>query len=81
MKETKHIGTFRAHDADGKEYRILVFQDFIIARSRAGTSRVPGMKSLKSADGDRVNFIEKGKYEIVTVFGMLPVTSDDPNAP
>ena len=81
MKETKHIGTFTACDAEGKEYTVFVYQDFIISRGLSGTSRTPGMKSMRTDDGEAVNFIEKGKYEVLTVFGMIPITSDDPNAP
>lgn len=81
MKETKPVGTFAAHDADLNEYRVFVFQDFIVSCTRGGTSRMPRLKSMRIEDGQAVNYIDQGNYEIVGAFGTIPITSDDSNAP
>ena len=79
MKETKHVGTFTAHDAERNEYTVFVFQDIILCRSSDGTSRTPGRLTLETDDGTHVNWIEKGKYRIIGV--EIDIFSDDPNAP
>lgn len=78
QKHTKQIGTFTARSADGDEYTINVFQDFIVAATRGGSQDVPGIKSLRTDNGQHVNWIEKGKYELVD--SGLELLSDDPNA-
>jgi len=35
---------------------------------------------MKTSDGEVVNYIEKGKYEIVRPGGKIEITSPDPNA-
>ncbi len=71
--ETKHTGTFIAYDADGNEYTIYVFTKFI--------ERIEGRKSLNTSDGEAVDRIGKGRYRVLTGFGDVEVTSDDPAAP
>jgi hypothetical protein len=76
----KQIGQFKAKHADGTTETVFVFQDFHKATTLAeGSHDVPGMKSLLTADGRRVNRTGEGQYQIVGV-PMIPLTSDDPNA-
>jgi len=79
-KETRHVGTFSAVAKDGTEFEISEFQTFIECKTFDGTEWVAGMKQLRTSDGESVNRIEKGKYEVLQVFGLIAVTSDDPNA-
>ena len=79
----KLIGTFTAWDADRNPHKILRFQDtHVSGKFGGGVSSVEGNQSLETEDGDPVNRLGKGEYEI-----LLPdsttviVTSDDPNAP
>jgi hypothetical protein len=78
-KTTKRIGSFTAESADGQQYKIHVFQDFHDVRTRGGTSQLEGHKTLKTTDGEHVNRIDKGHYEIVGI-SNIPLTSNDPKA-
>ena len=75
----QHIGTFRAKRQNGETVILHVFQDFHEAGSRAGRNRIPGLKNLETDDGEHVNYLEQGKFEIVDTGEVL--TSDDPNCP
>lgn len=79
-KETRQIGEFVATDESGNEWTILVYQEFHATRTRTGTQWLEGQKYLETAEGDHVNRIEQGKYEIIDV-ETITVTSDDPEAP
>src|SRR5207244_5396677 len=46
---------------------------------RSGKRRVAGLKSLITADGEWVNHLAQGQYEVVQTGDSL--TSNDPNAP
>jgi hypothetical protein len=83
VKRIEHTGTFSAVDKDGMEYTVHELTEIL---GVSGTFRSPptemeGMKSLKISSGEHVNRIEKGRYEVVSAFGNIPITSDDPNAP
>jgi len=78
-KTTKRIGSFIAESGDGQEFTILVFQDFHEVRTRGGTTELEGHKTLKTTDGEHVNRIDKGHYEIVGI-ASIPLTSSDPKA-
>jgi hypothetical protein len=78
-KEVEHIRRFTAHDENGTGYDIDEYQDFIIAESRAGSSRLPGMRSFKTSNGYHVNLNGKGQYHIVEL--GIDVTSGDSDAP
>jgi hypothetical protein len=80
VKYRKQTGSFRAHDAQGNEQMIFVYTDFIDAGGLDGSAVIPGMKSLQTHDGQSVNRIDQGKYQVMG--GMMPIdlTSDDPSA-
>ena len=74
------IQEFTATDEDGNEYPLLVYQEFVPVRSRKSPSAsIPGLKRITTEEGESVNCLEKGKYEIV-VTGVL-LESSDPAAP
>lgn len=80
-KTREYRGSFIAVDDKGNEYRIHKYQDMIESRTLDGAvSRIPGLKELLTDDGDHVNFVEPGVYEIVAFAGPIRVTSDDPAA-
>ena len=82
MKINRHVQTFHARSADGRAYVIHVSQDFTTTDSFDGDlGLVPGLKSYRTQDGQRVNYREKGYYRIIGKIGDIDVTSDDPNAP
>lgn len=78
VKETRHQSSFTAEGSDGRIYTVDVFVDILDASSHGNPfAEVEGLKSLRTRNGRTVNYIEKGKYEIV---GGPTLTSDDPNA-
>jgi hypothetical protein len=73
---------FIAVDPDGKQYRVIEYQELSDPRSRGAIEqRSPGTKLLKTDDGATVARIDKGIYELQHAFGAVRLTSDDPNAP
>lgn len=76
----KYKGNFVAKDEAGEEYIIEIYVDEIDVSSHDNAnSKIDGRKSLTTKDGDYVNYIRKGEYEIVTT--AMRLYSDDPNAP
>jgi hypothetical protein len=76
---TKQTGSFTAKTADGRNITIYIFTNFIeVATRGAGSQQVENLKSLRTANGEHVNRVEKGKY--VTVESGRELTSDDPDA-
>ncbi|MEE9448853.1 MAG: hypothetical protein V3V72_02290 [Ignavibacteriaceae bacterium] len=71
--------TFKAFSEDGQEFIIHEYTNFIKSGTFENPNRVtPGMKELRTSNGDKVNRLDKGKYEIVST--ALVVTSDSPDA-
>lgn len=65
-KVTEQTGSFVALDERGDETTIIVYTHFIESTDLDGkTSRVAGIKSLRTATGKTVNRLEKGKYQIL----------------
>jgi len=82
VKRVDQIGEFIAQDSAGKSYTILVFQDIVDAGTRGDPhAELRGVRSLKTAAGERVNYVEKGKYRVFSGWQEIEVTSSDPNAP
>ena len=80
---TRREGSFVARDADGNEYTIIMYRGMIDTthmHSRVRTEVPARLGELRTSDGRHVNRIAKGSYEIVDR-PMVPITSDDPNAP
>ena len=76
----EHTLTFTAKSEDGREFTIYQFTDLVDTGTRGDpNAAVEGLKDLVTSEGDSVNRIEKGKYEIVQQ--GLRLTSDDADAP
>jgi len=73
MSNLRFANSFKASDPTGKQIVIERYIRF------DGATQVGG--ELKAADGRHVNFVRKGVYELVDGFNLIPLTSDDPNAP
>ena len=72
MKKTiQQTGEFTARDDTGREYTIVILQEF--------NDGVPGMRSYRTDSGRAVNRKAKGEFEIVG-HPNVPITPDDPNA-
>ena len=79
-KEGRHTGSFVAVGEDGTERTVHMFTDILDAGTRADPHReLPGLRALQTEDGEAVNRVDKGKYEIVVTGEVL--RSDDPDAP
>ena len=71
---------FTATDEEGTEYRLLLYQDFVPAHTFDNPSAVvPGLTRILTEDGESVNRVKKGEYEIVQTGVRL--RSSDPDAP
>lgn len=62
---TEHRETFSARDGDGNDYTVNLFVEIIGVRTRAGADETDGMRYMELDDGGKVNWREKGKYQIV----------------
>lgn len=60
----KHIGSFNAADANGKIYKIDVYQHFVVSRSLNSTETSPGRKEYRFGTGP-VNLIDDQTFQIV----------------
>lgn len=75
---------FSAREENGDEIIIFIEHGVLDStlkrdqRQGYGQNRLPG---LRTEDGRYVNYISKGRYEIVDEEANIPVSSDDPNAP
>ena len=80
---TDHVGSFVARDEDGREYTIHILTYTVNVGNRSGpNAEREGMtSSLRTSDGQPVNRLEKGKYEMLHPIRNVRLTSDDPNAP
>ncbi len=78
-KETRHTGTFVAVSEAGQTHTLHLWRDYIRVDSFAKpTEEKAGLYTIRTDDGDHVNWLEKGKYQVVTTGEILH--SHDPNA-
>lgn len=62
----KEIGRFIAETDTGKEYEIIQYQEYIDASSHDNPNvKIPGLKSMRTANGFHVNFINPQTFKIV----------------
>jgi len=81
MKKWKEkTGEFVALNQSGEEIVIEVYTLFSETRDNTGTHPLAGPKELKTANGEFVNRLEKGRYATVDAPDD-ELTSDDPDAP
>ena len=60
------VDEFIAADANGRRYKVLIYQSWIDTSTLEGRSRIPGMKALRLADGSPVNPTDDPeRFEIV----------------
>ena len=73
---------FTSKDQSGEEIEIFVEHGVLntvpLTQQVGLRNRLPG---LRTEDGRYVNYISKGRYEIIDEDTRIPVQSDDPNAP
>ena len=80
LKEERHTGSFEATGEDGGKRVIHIFTAILDAGTRGDpNAEIPGLRSLKTDDGETVNRLEKRKYQVVATGEIL--RSDDPDAP
>jgi len=76
----KKTGSFLAMGDDGYRYTIYIYTHFIDAGTLENPKAVlQGIKEFRTSNGLAVNWIKKGKYEIVQTNVVL--SSDDVDAP
>lgn len=74
--------SFLVVDQGGTEYRIKMHPVKVEIRSRAGTHEKVARHALLTEDGERVEYIQPGRYVIRTKWGReIPVVACDPDAP
>lgn len=80
VNKTIHKYSFSAQDDTGKAYILHVYVDILDAGTFDNpTATIEGLKSLQTSDGEPVNRLEKGRYEIVRTGQQL--NSSEPDAP
>jgi hypothetical protein len=68
----KEIERFQANGDDGKEYTIIIWQEFKTVRTMGNqTSVSPGLKSAKLADGRPCNRLEDNIFKVVETGNIL----------
>ncbi len=72
-------GVFVAHDEDGNEYRLVVYGEFQHVETFGGSEKHEVMKAIETVRGDKVNRVEKGRYQIAAT--GVELSSDDAGAP
>ena len=73
-------GSYSAGGNDGRSYTVEVWTNFTSAgHLQDPTPEVAGFRTLCTSDGQNLNYIEKGRYQIVATGVVLQ--SDDPDAP
>lgn len=72
----EYTGSFIAHDEEGNEVTIEVFTEF---HEDVRGNRLEGLKEFRLRNGEYVNRIQKGKYQVVQTGELL--YSDDDDAP
>ena len=76
----RQTGTFTAQDQTGKIHTIYEYTDVMdVGTLDNPSATMPGMRRLRTSDGQVVNYKQKGVYEIVATGVILK--SNDPKAP
>ncbi len=76
----KQTGSFTAKAEDGTDHVLHIFTTILDAGTRGDPgAELEGLKELRTEDGQAVNRLDKGKYQIDGTDEIL--VSDDPDAP
>jgi hypothetical protein len=80
---TDNVGSFSARDEHGREHTIHILTYTVSVGTPSDPTREQeGMtSSLRTSDGQAVNRLDKGKYEIVHPVRNVRLSSNDPSAP
>ena len=70
-------GSYAAEGNDGRSYSVEAWVNFTSPDDP--TPEVAGFRTLCTSDGQNLNYIQKGRYQIVATGVVLQ--SDDPDAP
>ena len=62
---------FRATDSDGRPVTMLVYVKKIRVDTYTSSEVLDGMKELRTADGRSCNYLERGRYQVVTTGEIL----------
>lgn len=85
MSDIVHKCSFVGATDEGETVAGHVYQEFITSRLRRCTERLPGMMSMRTDDGEPVNKVAEGQYNIVCTHradrNYIRVSTYDPNAP
>jgi hypothetical protein len=73
----RQTGKFNAYDDNGEVYTIFIYTNFIAVNSRRGNATLPGKKQLLTEDGENVNWLAKGQYQIVQTCVLLHSEAHD----
>ena len=74
----QHTRTFTANDEQGNEYQIEEYTELLDVRTMGNVhARVHGMKTLKTQNGQHINNLGQGKYEIVASGIILHSAASD----
>jgi len=75
----KHQVSFKARDEVGELFLVHQYVDIIFSGTLSDPNAVEfGLKSLETSDGKAVNFVSKGKYEIVQSGKILTAMDENP---
>jgi hypothetical protein len=74
--EMREESRFTAKDDSGTQYALVVYRDYIVTRRSESRHETPGMRSIKTIDGQHVDLVSYGKYRIVG--SNIDLTSDGP---
>jgi hypothetical protein len=79
MAMTEHVSRFVATTTSGVSVILLAFDHYKEIEDCSGPYRVLMGKSITTEDGQQVNYLEQGKFEISATRELL--TSKDPACP
>lgn len=80
MTYKEHMGSFAATTQGGQTMVLHSYvQKIDVSTLSGGHQTVDGMKSIVTANGEPVNYLEKGKYKLVSTGQEL--YSSDANCP
>lgn len=78
LKRRDHVGSFIARDDQGNEHTLHVLVNIVDAGNKSDPhAERRGLKSIVTEDGDPVNRIDQGKYQVVTTGEILHSTDPD----
>lgn len=77
MNSVEKIGTFIAYDGIGDAYTLVIYQAYDVMEG----VKIPTVQEIETEQGEAVNYLAQGKYELFGVIDSTILTSNDPNAP